>query len=218
LEPPCVADLLDFLVGYGFSAKAHAEGRSFLRLGEAQFDPAVNIVDDAGDDRAVSLSFDAEGTPRRRLELVRDGVPVSLLHDRRTAALAGTTSTGHATAGGESYGPAPSTVVMAAGRYSPEELIAGVDRGLLVTELWYTRILDPKTQVVTGLTRNGVFLIEGGEVTAAVANLRFTQSYADALAPGSVVAVGSDARLRGTDAIVPSLRLASWNFTGGARG
>ncbi len=218
LEPPCVADLLDFLVGYGFSAKPYAEGRSFLRLGEAQFDPAVNLVDDPGDDRAVSLSFDAEGTPRRRLDLVRDGVPASLLHDRRTAALAGTTSTGHATPGGESYGPAPSTVVMAAGDHSPEELIAGVDRGLLVTEFWYTRILDPKTQVVTGLTRNGVFLIEGGEVTGAVANLRFTQSYADALAPGNVVAVGSDARLRGTDAIVPSLRLASWNFTGGARG
>ncbi len=218
LEPPCVADLMDFLVGYGFSAKAHAEGRSAVRIGEAQFDPAVNLADDAGDDRAVSLGFDAEGTPRQRLQLVRDGVPANLLHDRRTAALAGTESTGHATPGGESYGPAPSTVVVAAGRHSPEDLITGVDRGLLVTEFWYTRILDPKTQVVTGLTRNGVFLIEGGEVTGAVANLRFTQSYADALAPGNVVAVGSDARLRGIDAIVPSLHLASWNFTGGARG
>ncbi|MDQ6798027.1 MAG: TldD/PmbA family protein [Actinomycetota bacterium] len=218
LEPSCVADLLDFLVGYGFSAKAHAEGRSAVRLGEAQFDPAVNLADDAADDRAVSLTFDAEGTPRQRLQLVRDGVPTNLLHDRRTAPPAGTESTGHATPGGESYGPAPSTVVMAAGTHSAEKLIAGVDRGLLVTEFWYTRILDPKSQVVTGLTRNGVFLIERGEVAGAVANLRFTQSYADALAPGNVVAVGSDARLRGTDAIVPSLHLASWNFTGGARG
>jgi len=108
--------------------------------------------------------------------------------------------------------------VLAAGGAGLDELVAGVDRGLLVTELWYTRILDPKTQVVTGLTRNGVFLIEAGEVTRPVANLRFTQSYADALAPGNVVAIGSDARLRGTDAIVPSLHLASWNFTGGARG
>jgi len=218
LEPPCVADLVDFLVGYGFSAKPHAEGRSFVRLGEPQFDPAVNLVDDAGDDRAVSLGFDAEGTARPRLDLVRDGVPASLLHDRRTAAAAGTESTGHATPGGESYGPAPSTVVMSAGGRSPAELIAGVDRGLLVTAFWYTRILDPKTQVVTGLTRNGVFLIEDGEVTRAVANLRFTQSYAEALAPGNVVAVGSDARLRGTNAVVPSLHLASWNFTGGAQG
>ncbi len=218
LEPPCVADLLDFLVGYGFSAKAYGEERSFVRLGEAQFDPAVNLADHAGDDRAVSLAFDAEGTPRRRLELVADGVATNLLHDRRTAAQAGTQSTGHATPGGESYGPAPSTVVMAAGHATPDEMVATVDRGLLVTEFWYTRILDPKTQVVTGLTRNGVFLIEGGEVTGAVSNLRFTQSFAEALAPGNVVAVGSDTRLRGTGAIVPSLHLASWNFTGGARG
>jgi len=218
LEPPCVADLLDFLVGYGFSAKTHAEGRSVVRLGEAQFDPAVSLADDAGDDRALSLSFDAEGTPRRRLDLVRDGVPVNLLHDRRTAAAAGTDSTGHGTPGGESYGPSPSTLVLAAGGSGVDELIAGVDRGLLVTELWYTRILDPKTQVVTGLTRNGLFLIEAGEVTRPVANLRFTQSYADALAPGNVVAIGSDTRLRGTDAIVPSVHLASWHFTGGARG
>jgi predicted Zn-dependent protease len=218
LEPPCVADLLDFLVGYGFSAKTHAEGRSVVRLGEAQFDPAVSLADDAGDPRSVSLAFDAEGTPRRRIDLVTDGVPTNLLHDRRTAAAAGTESTGHGTPGGESYGPAPSTVVLAAGSAGVDQLVAGVDRGLLVTEFWYTRILDPKTQVVTGLTRNGVFLIEGGQVTRPVANLRFTQSYAEALAPGNVVAIGSDARLRGTDTIVPSVHLASWNFTGGARG
>ncbi|MGI8776609.1 MAG: TldD/PmbA family protein [Acidimicrobiales bacterium] len=218
LEPPCVADLLDFLVGYGFSAKTHAEGRSVVRLGETQFDPAVSLADDPGDDRALSLSFDAEGTPRRRLDLVSDGVPTNLLHDRRTAAAAGTDSTGHGMPGGESYGPAPSTLVLAAGGAGLDALIAGVDRGLLVSEFWYTRILDPKTQVVTGLTRNGVFLIEAGEVTRPVANLRFTQSYADALAPGNVVAIGDDARLRGTDAIVPSVHLVSWHFTGGARG
>jgi len=218
LEPPCVADLLDFLVGYGFSAKTHAEGRSVVRLGETQFDPAVSLADDPGDDGALSLGFDAEGTPRRRLDLVADGVPTNLLHDRRTAAAVGTDSTGHGMPGGESYGPAPSTLVLAAGGAGLDELIAGVDRGLLVSEFWYTRILDPKTQVVTGLTRNGVFLIEAGEVTRPVANLRFTQSYADALGPGNVAAIGADARLRGTDAIVPSVHLVSWHFTGGARG
>jgi predicted Zn-dependent protease len=218
LEPACVADLLDFLVGDGFSAKAHAEGRSFVRLGERQLDPAISIADDATDPRSVDLPFDAEGTPRHRLELVVDGVPRALLHDRRTAARAGVASTGNATPAGESYGPAPSTLVLAPGAATPDELIAGVDRGLLVTEFWYTRILDPKTSVVTGLTRNGTFLIEGGKVTRGVRNLRFTQSYAEALAPGNVVAVGADARLRGQGAIVPSLHLAGWNFTGGARG
>ncbi len=218
LEPACVADMLDFVVGYGFSAKAHAEGRSFVRLGDRQFDPAISIADDATDPRAPALVFDAEGTPRRRLELVGAGRSTNLLHDRRTAAQVATQSTGHGIVGGESYGPAPSTLVLAHGESSLAELIAGVDRGLLVTEFWYTRILDPKTQVVTGLTRNGLGLIEGGQVTRAVRNLRFTQSYAEALAPGNVVGVGSDARLRGGNAIVPSLHLASWNFTGGARG
>ena len=90
-------------------------------------------------------------------------------------------------------------------------------RGLLVTEFWYTRTLDPKTQVVTGLTRNGTFLIEDGVIVGAVKNLRFTQSYVEALGPGNVLGVGDDPRLYGSSCVVPSLHLASWNFTGGSK-
>jgi len=107
---------------------------------------------------------------------------------------------------------------MAPGTQSVEELIAGVERGLLVTEFWYTRILDPKTQVVTGLTRNGTFLIEGGEIVGGVPNLRFTQSYVDALRPGNVLGVADDARLFDGTYHVPTVRLGEWNFTGGAKG
>ena len=215
LEPFCVANMLEFLRD-GFNARTVEEDRSFVKLGEAQLDPAITLWDDATDPRAISRGFDAEGTPKRRVDLVTEGVPVALCHDRKTAANAGTESTGHGF-GGDGGGIATNLFVAPGGR-TPAELIASVGRGLLVTELWYTRILDPKTQVVTGLTRNGVFLIEKGEVAGAVANLRFTQSYVEALAPGNVVAVGADARLRGGDAIVPSLHLASWHFTGGARG
>lgn len=223
LEPPCVADVCDFVTGQGFNAKLHAEGMSFVRLGERQLDPAISIFDDATDPRAMGVAFDAEGTPRRRLDLVVDGVCVALAHDRRTAARAGSASTGHAVAGGESAGPSPGDVFLQAGASAKEEtledMVASVERGLLVTDFWYTRILDSKTQVVTGLTRNGTFLIEGGEVVGAVHNLRFTQSYSDALAPGNVVAVGSDARLAGeVEFHVPSLHLRSWSFTGDARG
>jgi predicted Zn-dependent protease len=218
IEPACVADMLSFLVGLGFSAKAHEEGVSFVRMGQPQLDPAVNLCDDATDPRTVGLRFDAEGTPKRRVDLVRGGVPVSLLHDRRTAARAGTESTGHAVVGGETWGPDASDLFLAPGPHPPGDLVAAVDRGVLVTDFWYTRVLDPKTQVVTGLTRNGTFLIEGGRVTRGVRNLRFTQSYAEALAPGAVLGVGADARLRDGWAFVPSLRLASWNFTGGAKG
>ncbi len=229
LEPACVADICQFLAGYGFNAKMHADGRSFVHLGDAQLDPAVSLWDDAIDARAVGLGFDAEGTPKRRVPMVEAGVSVGLVHDRRTAARAGTTSTGHAVGGGERFGAYPTNVFLGAagdvrsgggpaGGGTLDEVVGAVTRGLLVTDFWYTRILDPKTQVVTGLTRNGLFLVEDGHVSRGVRNLRFTQSYAGAVAPGHVKAIAPDARLVNSSAFVPSLHLASWNFTGGARG
>lgn len=221
LGPSCVADLLFFLAVYGFNARAVAEGRSFARLGEAQFSPSVSVWDDATDPRQVGLPFDSQGTPKRRVDLVTSGRTVGLAHDRRTAAAAHARSTGHAIEGGESFGAVPANLLLAPGPSSPEDLVAAVDRGLLVTDFWYTRILDPRTQVVTGLTRNGVFLIEDGVVTRPVRNLRFTQSYVEALGPEAVLGVGNDVALVpayfGAYA-VPSLRIASWHFTGGSEG
>ena len=216
LEPSCVANMLEFLRD-GFNARTFEEGRSFVTLGAAQLDPSITLWDDATDHRAISRGFDGEGTPKRHLDLVQAGVPVALCYDRRTAAKAGTRSTGHGMGGGTSGGIA-TNMFMGPGDRSPEALVASVERGLLVTEFWYTRILDPKTQVVTGLTRNGTFLIEGGQVVGGVPNLRFTQSYVDALAPGNVLGVGDDARLFDGTYHVPTIRLAGWNFTGGARG
>lgn len=215
LEPDCVADMVQFL-SLGFSGKAHAEGTSFVHPGEGQFDPAFSMWDDSIDDRCVGLNFDAEGTPCAYLDLVKEGVTGRLAHDRRSAAKAGVRSTGHAT-GSAAFGAFPRDVIVGSGESSYDELVSGVERGLLVCGFWYTRILDPKTQVVTGLTRNGVFRIENGEVGPAVRNLRFTQSYASALAPGHVLGVGNDGR-RAATYWVPSLRLSDWNFTGGAQG
>jgi len=215
LEPFCLANMLEFLRD-GFNARTVEEDRSFVKLGELQLDPAVTLWDDATDPRAISRGFDAEGTPKRRVDLVRDGVPLALCHDRKTAAKAGAESTGHGLGG--DMGGIATNLFMAPGTQSVEELIAGVERGLLVTEFWYTRILDPKTQVVTGLTRNGTFLIEGGEIVGGVPNLRFTQSYVDALRPGNVLGVAGDARLFDGTYHVPTVRLGEWNFTGGARG
>ena len=105
-------------------------------------------------------------------------------------------------------------------------LVAGVTRGVLVSDFWYTRMLDPRTLAKTGLTRNGVWLIEDGEVTTPLRNFRFTQSYAQALMPGNVLGVGAAATPVPGDtysATAPrwtgaALHLASWNFTGGASG
>jgi predicted Zn-dependent protease len=215
LEPFCLANMLEFIRD-GFNARTVEEDRSFVKLGELQLDPAITLWDDATDPRAISRGFDAEGTAKRRVDLVADGVPLALCHDRKTAAKAGTESTGHGFGG--DMGGIATNLFMAPGTQSVEELIGAVERGLLVTEFWYTRILDPKTQVVTGLTRNGTFLIEGGEIVGGVPNLRFTQSYVDALRPGNVLGVADDARLFDGTYHVPTVRLGEWNFTGGAKG
>jgi predicted Zn-dependent protease len=220
LEAKAVAAMLLFPAWLGFNGKAHAEGTSFVHLGEQQFDERIDLWDDGTDPRALGRPYDAEGTPKRRVDLVRAGVTVGLAHDRRSAALAGVEPTGHSI-GQESFGGYPGDLFLQGGDESLEELIASVERGLLVTDLWYNRILDPKTQVVTGLTRNGLFRIEDGEVKEPVQNLRYTQSVVGALAPGHVLGIGDDAQLvsnEGGIAHVPSLRLAAWSFTGNAQG
>ena len=222
LEPQCVANMLQFLFVYGFNGRAVEEDRSFVRLGEVQFDESIGLSDDVTDPGTVGLGFDAEGTPKRRTVVVDGGITSGVLHTRRTARKAGTGSTGSAVEDGEQWGALPNNPMLAPGDRTDEELIGGVGRGLLVTDFWYVRILDPKTQVVTGLTRNGVWLIEDGRIVRPVTNLRFTQSYLDALGPGAVRGVGRSRALipAGFDGVplVPSLHLASWNFTGGAKG
>lgn len=219
LGPKAVAELVSFLAFYGFNAKAHEEGQSFVQLGEQQLDPSISLWDDPSDPRTTGVLFDAEGTLRRRLDLIGDGVSRALTHDRRSAAKAGAASTGHAPALEDSqYGPFATNLVLQPGTATLDELAAAVGRGLLVTEFHYCRVLDPKTQVVTGLTRNGTFLIEDGRVGAPADDLRFTQSFTGAVAPGQVVAIGADVALIDAAILVPGLALAEWQFSGGARG
>jgi predicted Zn-dependent protease len=237
LEPTAVTDLLFMMAAYGFNGKNVAERRSFVELGEAQFDPSLSLVDDPVE-AGGGLPFDIEGTPRRRITFIEGGVSAALAHDRRTAAQVGAESTGHAMLGGASWGAFPTNLHLlpsgngtavpgeAAGPAADAavaDLASKVGRGLLVTDNWYTRVLDPKTLVVTGLTRNGVWLIEDGQVTQPVQNMRFTQSYPQALAPGAVLGVGShsvpmSAGWAGLTYRAPALRLASWNYTGNAAG
>ena len=222
LEPDCVGNILSFLLVSGFNGKAVEEGRSFAQVGEAQFDASITLRDDVTDPGTLGIPFDIEGTPKQPLDLVRDGVTRGLLHTRRTALAAGVESTGHAVEGGAAWGALGANLILGAGSASTDELIGGVERGILVTDFWYTRILDPRTQVVTGLTRNGVWLIEDGRIVRPVTNLRFTQSFLDALGPGAVRGISRERAvvLAGWDSIylVPALHLATWNFTGGAKG
>jgi len=237
-EPAAAIDLLQNLAFFGFNGKTFNERQSFAELGVAQFDPSVTMVDDVTATAGAGLPFDLEGTPTRRVPFVEGGVTTGVAHDRRTAAEAGTSSTGHGL-GNASWGPIPMNVRLepAAANGAPvsapvggpvadgdvASLVSRMERGLLVSDLWYTRVLDPKTLVVTGLTRNGVWLVEGGEVVRPVRNFRFTQSYPQALGPGQVLDIGHHAitpadSWSGAGFTAPALRLASWNFTGGASG
>jgi predicted Zn-dependent protease len=222
LEPSCVNDLVEFLITYGFGGRAVEEGRSFVRLGDRQFDASISLREDVTHPAMSGLPFDPEGTAKHPFDIVAGGVTAAILHDRRTARKSGTASTGNAALGPNPFGVVPASARLAPGDATLDELVGRVGRGLLVSDFWYTRVLDPRTLVVTGLTRNGVWLIEDGRIARPVTNLRFTQSYAEALAPGAVLDIGADGALfpQGIDAalVVPSLRLASWNFTGGAKG
>lgn len=216
LLPSAVATLLEYLAFTTFSAKAYAEGRSAFcgRLGEAVASPLVTIADDALGPGAVGLPFDAEGTPKARVPLITEGVAAGLVHDRATAASAGVASTGHGLPAPNPWGPMARHLVLAPGATSTEELIAGVEHGLLVTRFWYTRAVNPKRTLLTGMTRDGTFRIEDGRRRGPVRNLRYNQSVLDALTTcdgvGSQLRAGSD---ESSDSRAPALRLRSFAFT-----
>jgi predicted Zn-dependent protease len=223
LSPECVATIAVFLDVYGFNAKVAEEGMSFVEVGGTPFDPAIDIWDDATDPRALYVPFDVEGTPKAKVDLVAGGTTTGLLHSRRTARKAGAESTGNAAAGAEQFGPFGWNMFVGGGTSSVDDLVAGVERGIYVSTFNYCRVLDPKTLVVTGLTRNGTFMIENGRITDAVTNMRFTQSFVEALGEGRVLGIGDDARFADSEfgptfIHAPSMRLGSWRFTGGASG
>jgi PmbA protein len=218
LDHYAVTDILDYLSYLGFSALAAQEGRSFYEPGRRVGSPLVTVVDDGRDPEGVPEGFDAEGVPKQRLSLIDAGICRELAYDAQTAARAGVRSTGHGLPAPNPWGPLPTNLVMTPGDASFQELVGGLDRGLLVTRFHYTNPVDPKRLIITGMTRDGTFLVEHGQVVGPVRNLRFTMSYLDALA--NVEAVSRERRcLRGELGwfVTPALRLSSFSFTGATR-
>ncbi len=216
LEEYAVVDLLDMLGYLGFSALAVQEERSFFEPGRRIGSDLVTLTDDGRDPAGLPMWFDYEGVAKRRVELVDRGICRGVVYDAQTAARDGVASTGHGLPAPNPYGPFPINMVMAPGTASREDLIGGLDRGLLVTRFHYTNPVHPKLAIVTGMTRDGTFLVEGGRIAGPVKNLRYTQSYLDALA--GTVAVARDRRtLRGFlgGVVVPAVRIDGWTFTGG---
>ena len=222
LGPDAVADMMGYLAYVSFNGLAVHEGRSFVatRLGQQVMAPGVTIWDDGLDPAGLPMPFDFEGTPKQPVSLVAAGVAKGATWDRRSAAVAGTghQSTGHALPAPNSTGALPVNLFMKPGEASEDDLLAGIERGIWITRFWYTRVVHPLEVVMTGMTRDGTFLIEDGRITRPVRNLRFTQSYLAALA--AVEAIGRDGKLiDGTFATssVPAIRVGRFNFTGVTR-
>ena len=216
LEEYAVVDLLDMLGYLGFSALAVQEERSFAEPGKRIGSDLVTIVDDGYDPAGLPLWFDYEGVAKQRVDLVKGGVCDGIVYDAQTAARAGVASTGHGLPAPNPWGPFPLNMIMEAGSSSREELIGGLDRGLLVTRFHYTNPVHPKLVIVTGMTRDGTFLVENGTIVGPVKNLRYTQSYLAALA-GTVAVARERKTLRGFlgGVVVPAVRIDGWTFTGG---
>jgi predicted Zn-dependent protease len=189
LEPYAISELLFYFAFTSLNALALLEGRSYLsgRLGEKLFDESFTVWDEGLDPRNYPKSFDLEGVPKQRVLMIEDGVARDVVWDRRTAKQAGDghASTGHALAPpAQAFGPIPFNLSMAGGdAASVDELAKLVGDGIYVTRLHYLGVVDPREGIITGMTRDGTFRIEGGKVTTPVVNLRFTTSF-PALAAG----------------------------------
>jgi PmbA protein len=226
MEPHALGELLQWLGPAAFNGLAHAEGRGALvgRLGTGVVAPAVNLSDSPRLAGTLPRAFDAEGVPKAPLPLIQDGVAHRVVHDTRSAALAGARSTGHALApGGAPGGPEPTNMVLGGGGAADEaELCRGIERGIYVTRLWYSNLVREKESLVTAVTRDGTFLIEGGEVTRPLADMRVTDSVLGVLARvqalGARPVLTSDGELYGrrfaTGIVCPPARAAGMRFTG----
>ena len=216
LEPPVVGQMVAQLLWH-FGARPADEGRSFLarkgggtRLGERLFDERIDIRSDPADPVAPGFALSAEGLPNRPVAWVEGGVVRNLVWSRYWAKKNGVEPIS-----------LPGCFFMRGGTDSLPDMIRGVERGVLVTRLWYVRMVDPRPLVVTGLTRDGTFLIENGAVTRPIANFRFNDSPIAML--NNVLAIGPSRRTYfaesgGIAISVPPLLVKDFNFSSIAPG
>ncbi len=218
LEPLAVSTLVAFLGYIGFSGRAILEGRSPFsgKAGQKVCGENVTLVDDALTSETIGIPFDFEGTPKQRVTLIDHGVFLSGVHDRRSAKQAGVEPTGHALPPPNPDGAFPLNLTLETGDASLEDMIRSTKRGLLVTRFHYSNIVHPIETTITGMTRDGTWWIEDGEVSHPVQNLRFTQSILEALS--NVELIGRDAAIVSefffAASRVPALKVSAFTFSG----
>jgi predicted Zn-dependent protease len=208
LEPQAVADLIGFLTN-SFDARTADEGRSAFsakdgktRVGERLFNEHINLYSDPMHPELPAAPSTSEGIPASRLSLIKAGVLENLEYSRFWAQERKREPTA---------GPVNYILESSQPGVTTDDMIKGMDRGLLISRFWYVRLVDPRTLVLTGLTRDGLWWIEKGKISHPVRNLRFNQSVLAMLAPWNVEAIGASTRL--SPLMVPALKLAAFRFT-----
>ncbi len=224
LEPYAVSELLSFLGYLGFHALAVQEGRSFFcnEFGKKLVDSRVTIYDDGLDAEGLQIPFDFEGVPKRRAIFFEEGVVKEVTYDSFTGGREGKDSTGHGLIAPNTEGPVPINLFMKGGESSLEEMVRSVRKGIYVTRFHYTNVVEPMKAVLTGMTRDGTFLIEEGEIKRPIKNLRFTESVLRALS--RVSAISKDRRTCSegtvysrrfiTGVVAPAIKVDGFNFSG----
>ncbi len=227
LEPAAVLDMTGFMF-WDFGGLAVLDQRSFLtnRVGARLFGDNINIWDDVGHPLQSGSPFDGEGMPRQRVQLVENGVVKRLVYARCTATrmknsehkdqVGPVEATGHGFPLPNEMGEAPMNLVFAAPAQPRkiDEMIKFTERAVLVTRLWYIREVDPYEKILTGMTRDGTFLIENGKVQCGIRNFRFNESLIHMLS--NVEEMGTPVRASGEesfDMVVPAMKVKEFNFT-----
>ena len=222
LEPPAVAEMMEWVNYIAFGSKAFEDKTSFIahNLDKKVMDESITIYDDGNDLSGIAMPFDFEGVPKQKVMLVDRGVPKGVVFDRTSANRTGVSTTGHALmAQSQGQGAFALNVHVAPGDKTREEMIASVEKGILVTRFHYINgFIDTPKAVLTGMTRDGTMMIENGQIKHGIKNLRFTDSVIRAFS--QVKGISKDRRLMPAwwDAIgcltVPTIHLGSFKFTG----
>jgi len=220
LEPQAVSEMLAFFQWYGPNARIYHEQASCLseKMGKRVFGKNITIIDDPFHPEIFPMPFDYEGQPKKTMAIVEKGILKNIAYDSYYAKRYKTKNTGHALPAPNTMGPIPLHLYIKPGNKTRKEMIKSVKRGLLVTRLWYVRVLNPKTLNVTGMTRDATFLIENGKIVKPVKNLRFNQSIPEAL--NNVVSIENKLmRLASFEGelvnLMPTLHIKKWQFSSG---
>jgi PmbA protein len=215
LEPAAVLDMVGFLF-YDFAGTAVKDQRSCFnkRMGKKILGDNITLHDNVFHPLQSGAPFDGEGMPRQQVLLVDKGVPSNLVYSRATAKKMKAKPTGHGMPLPNDYGEAPLNLVFGGGSSSVDDMVRSTERGVLVTRLWYIREVDPYEKVLTGMTRDGTFLVQDGRVAGGIRNFRFNQGILEMLS--NVELLGPAVRAAGEESfemVVPPMKVCDFHFS-----